>query len=95
MGRGDLTNKEWRRPEPHLPEGGRRGGRWASLHSVIDSYVSSNDAAVAIAAARAGADVVRTMYGQRLARIDKGAGDFATAADVESEKAILDVIRAA
>lgn len=62
---------------------------------MIDSYVSSDDAAVAIAAARAGADVVRTMYGQRLARIDKGAGDFATAADVESEKAIFDVIRAA
>lgn len=30
-----------------------------------------------------------------LTRIDKGAGDFATAADVEAEKAILDVIRAA
>ncbi|MFE1459681.1 inositol monophosphatase family protein [Streptomyces nigra] len=62
---------------------------------MINSYASSDDAAVAIAAARAGADVVRTTYGQRLARIDKGAGDFATAADVESEKAILDVIRAA
>ena len=42
-----------------------------------------------------GADVVRNMYGQRLTRIDKGAGDFATAADVEAEKTILGVIRAA
>ncbi|MEU6106551.1 inositol monophosphatase family protein [Streptomyces flaveolus] len=62
---------------------------------MIDSYTSSDDAAVAIAGARAGADVVRNMYGQRLYRIDKGAGDFATVADVEAEKAILGVIRAA
>ncbi|MFF9089952.1 inositol monophosphatase family protein [Streptomyces sp. NPDC014991] len=62
---------------------------------MINSYESSDDAAVATAGARAGADVVRRLYGQRLDRIDKGAGDFATAADVEAEKAILDVIRAA
>jgi myo-inositol-1(or 4)-monophosphatase len=62
---------------------------------VINSYASSDDAAVATAGARAGADVVRSMYGQRLSRIDKGAGDFATAADVEAEKAILAVVRAA
>ncbi|MFE9253134.1 inositol monophosphatase family protein [Streptomyces sp. NPDC007088] len=62
---------------------------------MIDPCTSSDDAAVATAAARAGADVVRKMYGQRLSRIDKGAGDFATAADVEAEKAILGVIRAA
>ncbi|MEU6114294.1 inositol monophosphatase family protein [Streptomyces sp. NPDC047117] len=62
---------------------------------MINSYASSDDAAVAMAGARAGADVVRNMYGQRLNRIDKGAGDFATAADVEAEKAILGVIRAA
>ncbi|WP_432126427.1 inositol monophosphatase family protein [Streptomyces sp. bgisy082] len=62
---------------------------------MIDSYASSDDAAVAIAAARAGADVIRNMYGRRLDRIDKGAGDFATAADVEAEKKILGVIRAA
>lgn len=54
-----------------------------------------DDAAVAMAAARAGAEVVRALYGRRLARIDKGAGDFATTADVEAERAILDVIRAA
>lgn len=62
---------------------------------VINSYASSDDAEVAIAGARAGADMVRKMYGRRLNRIDKGAGDFATAADVEAEKAILGVIRAA
>ncbi|WP_432117930.1 inositol monophosphatase family protein [Streptomyces sp. bgisy032] len=62
---------------------------------MADSYASSGDAAVATAAARAGADVVRSMYGRRLGRIDKGAGDFATAADVEAEKTILGVIRAA
>ncbi|GAA2570355.1 inositol monophosphatase family protein [Streptomyces roseoviolaceus] len=61
---------------------------------MINSYMSS-DAEVAIAAARAGADVVRDMCGQWLPRIDKAAGDFATAADVEAEEVILDVIRAA
>lgn len=54
-----------------------------------------DDAEVAVAAACAGADVVRALYGQRLTRVDKGGGDFATAADVEAEQAILDVIRAA
>ncbi|MET8629894.1 inositol monophosphatase family protein [Kitasatospora sp. NPDC004669] len=62
---------------------------------MINSYEGLDDAGVATAAAQAGADVVRAMYGQRLARIDKGAGDFATAADVEAEKAILAVIHAA
>ncbi|AXE81893.1 inositol monophosphatase family protein [Streptomyces atratus] len=61
---------------------------------MINSYASLDDAGVAIAAARAGADVVRNMYGERLTRIDKGAGDFATTADVEAEKAILSVIHA-
>ncbi|MGW8887035.1 inositol monophosphatase family protein [Streptomyces sp. NPDC055749] len=62
---------------------------------MINSYAGQDDAEVAIAAARAGADVVRGMYGQRLTRIDKGAGDFATDADIEAEKAILGSIRAA
>ncbi|MEH0981399.1 inositol monophosphatase family protein [Micromonospora sp. CPCC 205556] len=61
----------------------------------MNSYASLDDAGVAIAAARSGADVVRTRYGHRLTRIDKGGGDFATAADVEAEDAILGVIRAA
>ncbi|MEV0126705.1 inositol monophosphatase family protein [Streptomyces sp. NPDC050703] len=50
---------------------------------------------MAVAAVRAGAGVVRRLYGRRLARTDKGDGDFATAADVEAEEAILDVIRGA
>lgn len=62
---------------------------------MLNSAVSLDDAEVAIAAVLAGADVVRSMYGRRLARIDKGAGDFATTADVAAERAILEVIRAA
>lgn len=60
-----------------------------------NSHAGMDDTEVAIAATRAGADVVRDLYGRRLARIDKGAGDFATAADVNAENAIFDVIRAA
>ncbi|MZD08186.1 phosphatase [Streptomyces sp. SID5785] len=55
----------------------------------------SGDAAVATAAALAGAAVVRDLYGQRLHRVDKGDGDFATAADIAAEKAVVDVLRAA
>ncbi|WP_326587015.1 inositol monophosphatase family protein [Streptomyces sp. NBC_01294] len=62
---------------------------------MINSNTSVNDTDVAIAAARAGAEAVRARYGQRLARIDKGAGDFATDADLAAEEAILGVIRAA
>ncbi|MER6298049.1 inositol monophosphatase family protein [Kitasatospora sp. NPDC001539] len=62
---------------------------------MINSYEGHDDSEVAVAAVRAGATVVRELYGRRLARIDKGAGDFATTADVEAEQAILDVIRAA
>lgn len=65
------------------------------MRGMINSSARSDDAEVAMAAAAAGADVVRSLYGRRLSRIDKGAGDFATAADVAAEKAILDVIRAA
>lgn len=66
-----------------------------SLYDMINSSASLDDAGVATAASRAGADVVHRMYGQRLTRIDKGGGDFATTADVEAEKAIIGVIRAA
>jgi myo-inositol-1(or 4)-monophosphatase len=62
---------------------------------MIEACAGLDDSEVAMAAARAGADVVRQMYGRRLARFDEGAGDFATAADVAAEKAILEVIRAA
>ncbi|MER5738618.1 MULTISPECIES: inositol monophosphatase family protein [unclassified Streptomyces] len=54
-----------------------------------------SDAEVAAAAARAGAEVVRSLYGRELDRIDKGAGDFATTADLAAERAVLDVLRAA
>lgn len=57
--------------------------------------MTPTDVDVATAGARAGALVVRTLYGRRLDRIGKGAGDFATAADVEAEQAILGVLRAA
>lgn len=62
---------------------------------MIHSYPHTDDAEVAVAAAKAGAAVVREFYGRRLDRIDKGAGDFATAADVEAERRILDLLRAA
>jgi len=66
----------------------------AHAHADVEAEAHA-DVEVAIAGARAGADVVRSLYGRRLTRIDKGAGDFATAADVEAEQAILDVLRAA
>ncbi|MET7981872.1 inositol monophosphatase family protein [Streptomyces sp. NPDC005281] len=62
---------------------------------MIDSYTGRDDAEVAAAAALAGADVVRAMYGRRLTRVDKGGGDFATAADIEAEKTILAVLHEA
>lgn len=55
----------------------------------------AGDAEVAAAAARAGAEVVRDMYGSLLGRVDKGGGDFATDADLAAEDAIVGVIRAA
>ena len=51
------------------------------------------DHEVAIAAARAGAGVLISMYGADLERHQKSATDFATAADVAAERAILEVIR--
>ncbi|MFF7355845.1 MULTISPECIES: inositol monophosphatase family protein [Streptomyces] len=54
-----------------------------------------SDARLAVTAAQAGAAVVRELYGSRLARYDKSAGDFATEADLAAERAILDVLRAA
>jgi myo-inositol-1(or 4)-monophosphatase len=52
------------------------------------------DAELAVAAAQAGAAVVRAMYGTRLERFGKPGGDFATAADLEAERAVVEVIRA-
>jgi myo-inositol-1(or 4)-monophosphatase len=54
-----------------------------------------SDQEVAVTAAQAGAAMVRARFGGELARFDKGGGDFATEADIEAEKAILDVLTAA
>jgi myo-inositol-1(or 4)-monophosphatase len=55
----------------------------------------NGDAAVAVAAARAGSEVVRGKFAGPLQRFEKAPGDFATDADLEAEQAILDVIRGA
>ncbi|MFD4482690.1 IS5 family transposase [Streptomyces sp. NPDC058471] len=39
MGRGDLTNAEWARLEPHLPSAGRRGGRWNDYRTVVNGIL--------------------------------------------------------
>jgi myo-inositol-1(or 4)-monophosphatase len=57
--------------------------------------VDVDDTSVAIAAAQAGAAVVRARFGTALPRIEKSPMDFATAADLEAEQAIRDVLRAA
>ncbi|MEU8243128.1 inositol monophosphatase family protein [Actinoplanes missouriensis] len=54
--------------------------------------MSIDDHEVAIAAAEAGAAVVRARYGNALGRVDKGGGDFATEADIAAEQAILAVL---
>src|SRR5262245_15652811 len=57
--------------------------------------MSINDRDLVIEAAEAGAAVVRSRYGSPLTRFEKSAGDFATTVDIEAEKAIFDVLRAA
>ncbi len=52
-----------------------------------------DDLAVAVAAARAGAEVVRAWFGRALDPDFKGAGDPVTIADRESEAAVLGMIR--
>jgi myo-inositol-1(or 4)-monophosphatase len=52
-----------------------------------------SDIEVAIAAVREGAEVVRRRFGTQMERIDKGAGDFATSADIAAEAAMLAVLR--
>jgi myo-inositol-1(or 4)-monophosphatase len=56
---------------------------------------TGTDAEVAVAAARAGAAVVRGLSGSPVARFGKPGGDFATDADLRAERAIVAVIRAA
>ena len=55
---------------------------------------AATDAELAVAAAQTGAAVVRAMFGTALERFRKSGGDFATAADLEAERAIVEVIRA-
>ncbi|MFF8861199.1 inositol monophosphatase family protein [Streptomyces sp. NPDC015139] len=55
----------------------------------------ASDAQLAVTAALAGAAVVRDLYGKRLARHEKSAGDFATTADLVAEQAIVDILREA
>jgi myo-inositol-1(or 4)-monophosphatase len=57
--------------------------------------VSVADHDVAVAAAQAGASVVRAKSGSSLTRYAKAPGDFATEADLAAERAILDVLRTA
>ncbi|MBB5873349.1 myo-inositol-1(or 4)-monophosphatase [Allocatelliglobosispora scoriae] len=57
--------------------------------------MSQTDHDLAIAAAEAGADVVRALYGESIARFEKEPGDFATAADLESEQVIIEMLRGA
>ncbi|GID27945.1 inositol monophosphatase family protein [Paractinoplanes brasiliensis] len=54
-----------------------------------------DDAELAVAAAVAGATVVREHYGTELAHFEKAPGDFATEADLAAEEAILGMLRAA
>lgn len=53
---------------------------------------ATTDIDVALAAAGAGAAVVRAAYGTRSTRHAKSDRDFATAADLDAEHAILDVL---
>ncbi|MET8586613.1 inositol monophosphatase family protein [Streptomyces collinus] len=56
---------------------------------------SEPDGRLAVRAALAGAAVVRAMFGEPAARFEKSGGDFATAADLAAEEAIVGVLRAA
>ena len=57
--------------------------------------MGETDAQLAIRAAVAGGEVVRSRYGGPLERIAKAEGDFATEADHAAERAILAVLREA
>ena len=52
-----------------------------------------NDVELAIAVVGEGAEVVRRQFGTALERIEKGAGDYATTADIEAEEVMLKVLR--
>jgi myo-inositol-1(or 4)-monophosphatase len=52
-----------------------------------------NDTDLAIAVVEEGARILRRCFGTALQRLDKGAGDFATNADIESETAMISLLR--
>ncbi|MEU3355261.1 IS5 family transposase [Streptomyces sp. NPDC037389] len=39
MGRGDLSDREWARLEPHLPKNTGRGGRWSCHRRVVNGIL--------------------------------------------------------
>ena len=53
------------------------------------------DPELAVAASRAGAEVVRSQFGASSARFEKGGGDFATTTDIEAEKVVTEFLRSA
>jgi myo-inositol-1(or 4)-monophosphatase len=55
--------------------------------------VTTPEVRVAVAAAEAGAAVIRAAYGAPVARYDKSATDFATQADLDAEHAIKATVR--
>ncbi len=59
------------------------------------SVAEASDPEIAISAAEAGASVVLAKYGGILVRHDKSPTDFATDADLEAERQIVETIRAA
>ncbi len=65
-----------------------------AVHDVLVTHPIT-DVDVALAAAEAGAAVVRAAYGTDLHRHVKSGSDFATDADIKAEQAILAVIEAA
>ena len=71
--------------------------RASAERGVQDVLVSHQcpDTEVALAAAQAGAEVVRTAYGTKSTRHAKSDSDFATDADLDAERAILGVIESA
>jgi myo-inositol-1(or 4)-monophosphatase len=54
-----------------------------------------NDLDVALAAVAAGSAIVRERFGRATRRIEKGSFEFATDADVDAERAIVNVLRQA
>lgn len=39
VGRGELTDKAWKRIEPLLPENGKRGGRWQDHRKIVNGIL--------------------------------------------------------